>query len=159
MRLICRLLGHNADPASARWNGSLCFGRCGRCGHDLVRAVDGRWQLPRGYRIVWRSAEDRRPVALEPDEPEADEESAIPEIVADTDSVPSVAQERTEWPIRKLITEQSSDSCAGTATPFLPAETPPAQAADLGVGDFMEDQPDNGDWHDFASGPQRMALG
>lgn len=54
MRLMCRLRGHWADPIPARWNGNRCFTTCMACGCDLVRTPDTEWQVPRGYRVVWR---------------------------------------------------------------------------------------------------------
>jgi hypothetical protein len=60
------LLGHSANRNKARWNGGICFGRCARCGRDLVRTASGNWQVPRGYRIVWRATpQDAAAAALE----------------------------------------------------------------------------------------------
>jgi hypothetical protein len=66
MGLMCRLSGHKADPASGRWNGGVCFGRCGRCGRDLVRTVHDVWQVPRGYRVVWRAKPGNEPESVAP---------------------------------------------------------------------------------------------
>ena len=57
MPLLC-LLGHKVDPARVMWNQDICFGKCVRCGCDLVRSGDAPWQVPRGYRVVWREKEE-----------------------------------------------------------------------------------------------------
>jgi hypothetical protein len=52
--LLCRL-GRHKPRATTRWNNGFYFTRCARCGQDLVRTAFGRWQVPRGYRIVWQA--------------------------------------------------------------------------------------------------------
>ena len=61
MRALCRLFKHRA-PTTMVWNDGQHFGRCGRCGRDLIR-TDGIWRsVPPGYRIVWK---DRTPKDIE----------------------------------------------------------------------------------------------
>ena len=61
MGLLCSLGGHKADAQIAVWNGGICFGKCTRCGTDLVRTIKDRWQVPRGYRVVWRAKPEQEP--------------------------------------------------------------------------------------------------
>jgi hypothetical protein len=67
MGVLCSLTGHKADAAQAVWNGGICFGRCSRCGCDLVRTIRDVWQVPRGYKVVWRASpkSDPKPIAAE----------------------------------------------------------------------------------------------
>ena len=56
MSLLCLIGRHRPRPHVVR-NQGFTFGRCCGCERDLVRSL-GRWQtVPRGFRIVWRSAE------------------------------------------------------------------------------------------------------
>jgi len=57
MRLLCKIGIHKAAPG-ARWNAGHCFGQCRRCGKDLVRTAQGRWKVPKGYRIVWKTRDE-----------------------------------------------------------------------------------------------------
>jgi len=60
--LICSLKGHRASEPTIT-NQGRTFGRCARCGKDLLR-VGGAWQTaPKGMRIVWAAD---RPKAAEP---------------------------------------------------------------------------------------------
>lgn len=52
MRLWCKI-GWHAAQDGGRWNRGLYFSRCRHCGRDLIRTANGRWQEPRGYRVVW----------------------------------------------------------------------------------------------------------
>ncbi len=55
MSLLCLVGRHRPRPHVVR-NQGFTFGRCSGCERDLVRSM-GRWQtVPRGFRIVWRSA-------------------------------------------------------------------------------------------------------
>ena len=72
MGLLCSLRGHKADAQSAVWNGGICFGKCTRCGADLVRTIKDRWQVPRGYKVVWRAKSEREP------QPVASETAELP---------------------------------------------------------------------------------
>lgn len=78
MGLICRLGGHKADAAGTRWNGSICFGQCVRCRADLVRTVRTSWQVPRGYRVVWRDAAKEEPQPVASAQPEWPEPAPAP---------------------------------------------------------------------------------
>jgi hypothetical protein len=54
VRLACRLGWHRPELPGV-WNGGYCFSRCRRCRHDLIRSFQGRWRVPRGFRIVWKT--------------------------------------------------------------------------------------------------------
>jgi len=47
-------LGWHAPARPLRWNDGFYFARCRRCRRDLVRTAFGRWEVPQGYRVVWR---------------------------------------------------------------------------------------------------------
>lgn len=51
--LLCRL-GWHAPQKGALWNEGYYFSRCGRCRSDLVRTTYSGWEVPRGFRIVWK---------------------------------------------------------------------------------------------------------
>ncbi|HEY0043733.1 MAG TPA: hypothetical protein VGB62_04205 [Allosphingosinicella sp.] len=71
MRLLCRIGLHRPAPDSV-WNAGHCFARCRGCGRDLVRRAGGRWAVPRGYRVVWKSqAEVALDILLARPDPEA----------------------------------------------------------------------------------------
>lgn len=62
MKFTC-LLGRHEARASAVRNQGLYFSACLHCGHDMVRSL-GRWQpVPKGFRVIWRGAADRDPIA------------------------------------------------------------------------------------------------
>jgi hypothetical protein len=170
--LICSLLGHKAKRGSARWNGSICFGRCGRCGCDLVRTVNGFWQAPRGYKVVWRPAPNQaaEPAAaaiadwpepevaewepwepahapVEPEVPAAeaepaDQPQADPVVVVAEDDGAAAAAQVTEWPL------------VATPAPAAAPEAPPEPAMQSALPDFMDEASDEGGWDDF---PKRNA--
>ena len=51
-------------------NRGQCFTRCTRCGADLVRR-EGFWgPVPKGFRIVWKAADDGRRGDIGPPPPE-----------------------------------------------------------------------------------------
>jgi hypothetical protein len=52
--MLCRLGWHSPEPGPA-WNNGYYFSRCSRCRRDLVRTTYSGWEVPRGYRIVWRA--------------------------------------------------------------------------------------------------------
>lgn len=52
MRIFCAIAGHKRGGRVLR-NRAVEFGRCRRCGCDLVRRKGGRWKEPKGYRIRW----------------------------------------------------------------------------------------------------------
>lgn len=57
MNAICRLLRHRAS-IDIVWNDGRHFGRCTRCGCELIRS-GGPWtSVPKGFRIVWRNRTD-----------------------------------------------------------------------------------------------------
>ena len=71
MRLLCKIGLHRPAP-DAVWNAGHCFARCRGCGRDLVRRAGGRWGVPRGYRVVWKSqAEVALDILLARPDPEA----------------------------------------------------------------------------------------
>jgi len=62
MTIACRLKGHDPSPDET-CNGGRCFTRCRRCGADLVSS-GGEWhKVPKGYRVVWKPAEETVPEA------------------------------------------------------------------------------------------------
>jgi hypothetical protein len=62
MKLAC-LFGRHQARASAVRNQGLYFSHCLHCGRDMVRTL-GRWRpVPRGFRVVWRSAGAPDPIA------------------------------------------------------------------------------------------------
>jgi hypothetical protein len=62
MKLAC-LLGSHEARASAVRNQGLYFSACLHCERDMVRSL-GRWQkVPKGFRVVWRGAGVRGPIA------------------------------------------------------------------------------------------------
>lgn len=54
MSLLCQIGLHKPGTAVAA-NGGCSFAACRRCGRDLVRTGSGRWHVPRGYRVVWKT--------------------------------------------------------------------------------------------------------
>ena len=86
MRLLCELGRHRAGPRP-RWNEGYYFSRCKACGRDLVRTPFERWQVPRGYRVVWspHPPENRPAARLAPAPPwtPADKAAATPLPVAE----------------------------------------------------------------------------
>lgn len=65
MPLFCSLGLHRAAPDEV-WNKGWYFSRCERCGSDLVRTPSGKWHVPKGRKVVWRS---RTPRGRKPDLP------------------------------------------------------------------------------------------
>lgn len=62
MTMICWLLGHD-DGGSEIWNQGYYFGRCHRCGRDLIRTC-GEWRpVPLGYQVAWKSGAHRHALA------------------------------------------------------------------------------------------------
>ena len=53
MSLRCRLAGHEVLQRGVR-NGRYQFGRCSRCGVDLMNNGECWQRVPRGFRVVWR---------------------------------------------------------------------------------------------------------
>lgn len=51
--LMCGMGWHAPGPLPI-WNNGYYFSVCRRCERDIVRPFHGRWQLPRGYRVVWQ---------------------------------------------------------------------------------------------------------
>jgi hypothetical protein len=55
MGIACKLMGHEVDSSAIVWNDRMSHSRCSRCGAHLIRR-GRRWRdVPRGYRVVWRS--------------------------------------------------------------------------------------------------------
>ncbi|TFI59255.1 hypothetical protein E2493_05275 [Sphingomonas parva] len=57
MRLACRL-GFHRPQRPALWNAGYYFSRCARCRRDLIKTPWGRWRVPRGFRVVWKTASE-----------------------------------------------------------------------------------------------------
>lgn len=53
MAILCRMGRHRPLP-SELWNHGYFFGRCGRCGCELIRRGPEWRPVPKGYRIVWK---------------------------------------------------------------------------------------------------------
>jgi hypothetical protein len=72
MKLLCRLRGHRPGGRQIM-NRVMCFTRCTRCGADLVRH-EGFWgPVPKGFRIVWKAAEDGHRGQIPPPPPQEEE--------------------------------------------------------------------------------------
>jgi CheY-like chemotaxis protein len=54
MSVACALRGHAPGPDQVG-NRGYTFGRCRRCGADLIRRGDVWQPVPKGYRIVWNA--------------------------------------------------------------------------------------------------------
>lgn len=80
--LLCALGRHRTDGL-ARWNAGYYFARCTRCRRDLVRTAFTRWQIPKGYRVVWQD-EQASATPLSPEPPRQ-----------------SASQGQVEFPIRE----------------------------------------------------------
>ncbi|MFN3388172.1 MAG: hypothetical protein ACK40O_04525 [Allosphingosinicella sp.] len=64
MSILCRLGGHEA-AAGETSNSGYWFGRCRKCGRDMLRS-GARWEpVPDGHRVVWKSG--RHSHSLQPD--------------------------------------------------------------------------------------------
>jgi hypothetical protein len=156
--LRCALGYHRANGVP-RWNDGYYFGRCARCGVDLVRTPFSRWHVPAGYRVVWQA----EPPASRPDvklEPELDLEPAelpnvpAPENVApapepaataaETISAPAIAApeeepaeaevKRRRLPVESLLEKLRGTPGPGAALPEPVAPPAPRRATDW---DFM----------------------
>ena len=164
MGLACRLRGHKADPASARWNASICFGRCVRCGRDMVCGSGGRWQVPHGYRVVWRPTLSEAVDAVAPPEagpaPGCRETEALAGLAVAEAPAAATAPEVTEWPLPKpVVYRQEQETAVVPAMTPLPASGR-SEPSPVSAGfDFMDDQPEETAWYDFGDRPQRSALG
>ena len=58
MPIFCSLGFHRAGPDEV-WNKGWYFSRCERCGSDLIRTASGKWHVPKGRKVVWRSRSPR----------------------------------------------------------------------------------------------------
>jgi CheY-like chemotaxis protein len=64
--ITCAVRGHAPGPEQIE-NDGIAFGRCRRCGTDLIRR-SGRWQpVPKGFRVAWRPRADSDQAAAEPE--------------------------------------------------------------------------------------------
>ena len=102
--LLCELGWHDPRPL-ARWNHGYYFTTCRRCGVDLVRSGYGRWEAPRGFRVVWRAeAPADAAFAESAGEPavETGLAGAAPhQLPAEITLSPADHEPLDEWPIRK----------------------------------------------------------
>ena len=151
--LRCRWGRHKPDPV-ARWNHGYYFSRCRRCGVDLVRTDYGRWEPPRGFRVVWRSSRPEH--ALGADLVEAVKiEAATPAPAP----VPAPEPGEEELPIQAVLRqleEEAQDEAAeaedetGAETESEPAgerpSLPPEPSRPSRVPDFMDDPEMDSDW-------------
>lgn len=111
--LLCALGRHRTDGL-ARWNAGYYFARCTRCRRDLVRTAFTRWQIPKGFRVVWQ---DETGFARQP---------------APEPARQSVPQGQVEFPIR----EEARFVDAG------PVHAEPAEQSARGVADEDVYDPD-----------------
>jgi hypothetical protein len=142
MGLVCSLTGHKADAAGAVWNGGICFGKCSRCGCDLVRTIRDLWQVPRGYKVVWRASPKNDP------EPTAAEAAPWPEA-----EVPVEAEweecwepvQAPEWPVENEEAEPAAEVQQLDKVPAAePQEASPMEAIEA-------ETPQNVEWPLVAS--------
>lgn len=172
MSLICSLLGHKPDPARVMWNQDICFGKCARCGCDLVRSGDAPWQVPRGYRVVWRApekqvacieAEAAEPVAVElasglegavvEQATTAPEEEPLEELRDEMTS----ASETVEWPLVASPPAELETGEEPAAEPAAVAEEPAREEVRSAAPDFMDVEEEDFDWDDVPIRQRRAA--
>lgn len=154
--LLCELGRHSPGPLPI-WNNGYYFSACRRCGRDIVRPFQGRWQTPRGYQVVWqrdRPASETIPVlakggdtAATPDQeaspivlPDKDDSSAPP---ADPVSPVTVADEPVADATDATADALPSTEPASPATPHdeLAAATTVSPAARRStIPDFMNER-------------------
>lgn len=69
MKMICAVKGHAPGPETC--NGGTCFTRCTRCDTYLIQQGDRWTPVPKGYRVVWRAADEavRESLGRKPTEP------------------------------------------------------------------------------------------
>ena len=73
MKLICAIADHRAGD-DQRYNSGYFFGRCGRCGRDLIRTGRQGWRgVPRGHAVVWKDGRHSHSLA-------ADFEGLLPDL-------------------------------------------------------------------------------
>jgi hypothetical protein len=150
MSLLCSLGLHRPEGVP-RWNDGYYFTKCGRCGRDLVRTAYGRWDVPRGYRIVWQA---QPPVGrpdiklepagseLEPAQSTAQAEAAVPDEPVSTASAGEDAKPKGRK-AKRSAAEVPGEAQAGesqAATPRTPSNYP----------DFMDD--------DFGRSPPKRRI-
>jgi hypothetical protein len=121
-------LGYHTATGVPRWNDGHYFARCARCRVDLVRTTFSRWEVPRGYRVVWQSEppQSRPDVTLEPEldlEPAA--APAAPEAASAEPSPPPPA-ESIPTPAEKVAEPAPTLPAADLPgeKPALPSEKP-----------------------------------
>jgi CheY-like chemotaxis protein len=78
MNILCSVRGHEPSPNEV-CNGGHCFTRCKRCGAELIKEGSGWRPVPKGFRIVWKEAEEP-----------SGEDRAGPPAVAAAESAPPV---------------------------------------------------------------------
>ena len=148
MPFPCIIIGHR-QGGRILTNGGLDFGRCRRCGSDLIRRQGGAWKEPAGYRIVW-PAERPRPVqkavaaiAL-PDRsaPVASEESPRAQM-AEPEQAPSRPVDSA--PLQASTSEPQPDgpTSASPPSPEPQPSVPDTSAPSPAEEDFMADDDDD----------------
>jgi hypothetical protein len=125
MRLLCELGRHRPGPRP-RWNEGYYFSKCEACGHDLVRTPFERWQVPRGYRVVWspQPPENRQTARLVP---------APPWTPADGDNAAQAAPASapaTESAAAPVAVTSGEDAALEAATLAAPIDTQTIEADD-----------------------------
>lgn len=114
MNILCRT-GFHRPSAGSRANAGYRFSTCERCGRDLVQTAAGRWRVPRGYRVVWKTrAEAASQILLgaTPGSPDKSARSELPiqevlRLLQDYDFVDRPEPESSPAPLIAVRTEDA----------------------------------------------------
>ncbi len=91
--LLCSLGWHAAEKG-ALWNEGYYFSRCQRCGSDLIRTTYSGWEVPRGFRVVWKPRPAEPDAESGPVEPSRATDPQSPPV--ETDPLPAVPEPEPE---------------------------------------------------------------
>jgi hypothetical protein len=122
MSMLCALGGHEAGAGEV-YNGGYYFGRCRRCGTDMIRC-GAAWQIvPDGHRVVWKQG--RHQHSMEPDLT-----GVLPVLHRDA-NLPAVRSPFFSWS-RDMVQARSTrrerrHRASAAAAAVLPAEREEAQ--------------------------------
>jgi hypothetical protein len=135
MSLVCSLTGHKADAEGALWNGGICFGKCSRCGCDLVRTIRDVWQVPRGYKVVWRAMPNSNPEPVAAEAPEWPEAEVPLEAEWEECWEPVHAP---EWPVKSEETEPPAEAQQQDEVASEPDEVPALEEVEAEASQNVE---------------------
>jgi outer membrane biosynthesis protein TonB len=149
MAVLCDLGLHRPAPWP-RWNLGYYFTKCERCGEDLVRTANGRWQIPRGFRVRWQGSPPEKAhlqtggAALQPDEAPADAKPVEPPLAPEAQESP----EATEAPAQPEPEQPAAHPPAELLAPDpveppAPPPEPVAPRPSSRIPDFMREGPDD----------------